>query len=120
MNPLEFLKVEGGEAVQGSTAAPCEANANKAAVSPALVLVNQAFTARPLHESYDRVVALLQELRQFTDGGPVAAGVPRDAQKQDVLLGRQAMFASGPFAETKKAAKIVPEPGKAPHDEGIC
>ena len=111
--------MERGEAVQGSTAAPRQADANEAAVSPALVFVNKAFTARPLHESYDRVVALLQELRQFTDGGPVAAGVPRNAQKQDVLLRRQTMLSRGPLAETKKTAKIVPEPGKAPHHEGV-
>jgi len=111
--------VERGEAVQGSTAAPRQADANEAAVSPALVFVNKAFTARPLHESYDRVVALLQELRQFADGGPAAAGVPRDAQKQDVLLGCQTMLSRGPLAKTEKAAKTVPEPGKAPHDEGI-
>ncbi len=110
--------MEGGEAVQGSTAAPGQADANKAAVSPALVLVDQAFTARPLHESYDRVVALLQELRQFADGGPAAAGVSRDAQKQDVLLGCQIMLSRGPLAETKKAAKIVSEPGKAPDGQG--
>ena len=111
--------MEGGEAVQGSTAAPGQADAHKAAVSPDLVLADQAFTARPLHESYDRVVALLQELRQFADGGPAAAGVSRDAQKQDVLLGCQIMLSRGPLAETKKAAKIVPEPGKAPDDQGI-
>ena len=111
--------MEGGEAIQGNTAAPGQAHANEAAVSPALVFVNKAFTARPLHESYDRVVALLQELRQFADGGPAAAGVPRDAQKQDVLLGCQTMLSRGPLAKTEKAAKTVPEPGKAPHDEGI-
>lgn len=111
--------MEGGEAVQGSTAAPGQADANIAAVSPDLVLVDQAFPARPLHESYDRVVALLQELRQFADRSPAAAGVPCNAQKQNVLLGCQTMLSRGPLAETKKAAKIVPEPGKAPHDQGI-
>jgi hypothetical protein len=29
------------------------------------------------------------------------------------------MLSRGPLAETKKTAKIVPEPGKAPHHEGV-
>jgi hypothetical protein len=64
-------------------------------------------------------VALLQELRQFADGGPAAAGVSCDAQKQDVLLGCQTMFSRGPLAETKEAAKIVSEPRKASDGQGI-
>jgi len=111
--------VEAGEVVQNSGPLPGKPHAHEAAISPPLVFVNQAFPASPLHKSHYRVVAFLQVLRQLADGGPAAAGVSRNPQKQDILLGGQTVLTRGPLAKTKKAAKIVAEPGKATDCKGV-
>jgi hypothetical protein len=119
LNPLQFVQVKAGKVVQSGGSQPGKPHAHEAAVAAALIFADQTFLASPLHQSYHSVVAFLQELRQLTNGGPSAAGVSRNAQKQDVLLGRQAVLARGPFAETKKEAEVVAEPGKTTEQKGI-
>ena len=119
LNLLELLHVQAGEVVQNSGPLPGKPHAHEAAILPPLVFVNQAFPASPLHKSHYRVVAFLQKLRQFADGCPAAAGVSRNPQKQDILLGGQTVLTRGPLAKTKKAAKIVAEPGKATDCKGV-
>jgi len=119
LNPLQLVQVEADEFAQGGGSPPGKPHAHEAAVAASLVLADQAFFACPLHQSHHSVVAFLQELRQLANGGPSAAGVSRNAQKQDVLLGCQAVLARGPFAKAKKAAEVVAKPGKTTEQKGI-
>ena len=112
LNPFELFQVKIGETAQGGSSLPGKPHAHEAAITPALVLVHQAFPASPLHKSHHGVVALLQKLCQFADSGPTAPGVACNSQEQEVLLRGQAVLPRSPFAKAQKAAKIVAEPGK--------
>jgi hypothetical protein len=89
-------------------------NFNEAAILLALNLSHQSAFFGALDEPHYGVVAPLQELRQFGNGGPTAARITRDSQHELMLLRSDSTSTRHALAEAKKAANPVAKPCQPP------
>lgn len=78
-------------------------------------LANQAAPGGSIGEFHDGVVAFLQELSQFGNGGFLAAGIAGDAEQQLMLLRRDAASPGSLFAEAQEFAQCVTKPSEMAH-----
>jgi hypothetical protein len=89
-----------------------ERYADQAAVSRVHFFCDQATSARAVDQTDNGVVAFLEKLGEFRDGGPAAAGVAGDAEQKLVLLGREAGVSSGLLAESQELPQFVAKAGE--------
>ena len=77
----------------------CGKNSNKAVVLGTGSLVDKPAQLGSLHQSHNRVVPLLEKLREVRDGGPTASREAGDAEQQLMLLGSDPAGTRHPLAE---------------------
>lgn len=108
----QFAQVAGGEAAEQRFAARGQFEVDAATIDARGKAAHELAADEAINETHDAMMAKLQPLGQFADGGRVTAGKALDGEQRLMLLRRETGGARRFLAEMEEARQGVAEGGE--------
>lgn len=107
---LELIAMQGAQARQRAVACWCQLDLDRSTVVRMRGSSYESLCLGSVHQFDDTVMAQLESIGEFAQGGPLATGIALQGQQKLVLLRSQPVFADGLLAEAQVAPDAEAEP----------